>query len=187
MRAKMSWLMNLVVVVLLTAAPASVQSSTSSELATQVRNALNTACTVVDYATTIAQQFHSLGKALENLGNAGTLTPNQLGKAGEDRIGDLLDQGRFTYSEQVPFSDVQSRRTRRGDFFIQKDRARVYIEVKNKNRITPEDVAQIRDYGRGGGHTIVAVRPGAKISRTAARTLFSRWRAGLITVVECVF
>jgi hypothetical protein len=173
---------------LLIAGSASAQT-TSYELGLEVREALETACEVVDYATTINQEFYRLGGVLEKTPSAipGTQTPQQIGKAGEDKIRGILDERGFDYSEQVRFSDVQSRRERRGDFVVQKGRARAYVEVKNKKRITMRDVTQIRDYGSGGGHTIVAVRPNAKISRAAAQTLFSRWKARLITVVECVF
>jgi hypothetical protein len=192
MGAKTQWLMNLVVVALLTAAPASAQS-TSSELLIQLKNALSEVCEIVDYATTIQQGFHSLGTAVKNIspGIAATPTRNQLGNAGEDFIRGVLDRGGFDYREQFRFSDYMTSRERRGEFIIQaKDRGRIIIEVKNKERFTRADLRQILDYRirkSQGDHLFLVVHPRTKVSRPVGRYLDSGRSNGFFTVVQCAF
>jgi hypothetical protein len=173
-----SSLVTAAVATLLLSGPAE-SGQSSAEFLGQVHAALRSVCAYVDLGRTVSAAYGEIAQSLKGI------PVHRIGKAGEDRIRQALDDAGLPYSEQTRFSDAESKRGRRGDFQVSDGRSIVNIESKNKARIGLRDAIQISDYGTG--RTVLAFREGAKFSRSAKAVLGKLIDSGTLELWQCAF
>jgi hypothetical protein len=166
----------------------------ASEEANKTMEALGEICEWFNLGLAVGDAVGAATEAIGSLEIAGATkkrpnvrlrgnTVNDIGEAGERSVRKALS-GR-EISEQFRFRT--GGRGRRPDFRVGKD----FVEVKNVARVARRYLAQFKDYARRaakhGGHTIIAIRRGARLSRTTAKLLFAMQKKGLISIMSCAF
>lgn len=177
------------------ATPAHAGPTTTQEL-NQVTRALGQICDMIELAGAIGSEVEAATKLLDQVdiaaaskkkGFPGQLpddaTSNQKGARARHVVEKAFTKRRLAVESESAFR--VNGRGRRVDHKYK----RILIELKNAARLSSRDIRQFGDYLRKArdGKVVVAIRRGAKISRTKALRLARMMRNRHLVLMSCVF
>ncbi len=175
--------------------PAAAGPTAKDEL-DKVMNALDRICDWIDLAQAVGAQVDDATNLIKKLdvnartskkkGFPGALPENATSNAKAARARESVEQALKKLRElKAERRFTVNGRRRRVDHMYR----RILIELKHAARISSRDIRQFSDYltKARDGHLVVAIRRGAKVSRTKALRLARMMRKGHLVLLSCAF